>query len=235
MKWKNNEGGSDSADPEKKDPYYDDDGYSSFKAKGSKKAAILSGNPVNYLYWGLGIAGAAGVVLLLMLLFSSINEPAGQARVNELEQKIERLQQRLKKYDGMDEKVTHIWEQAKAFETFKTRFDRSEASMSLRMDHLAMSLDTLQKKTDEALQKVGKLEKAPVSPKVPPSRPSVKKAAVVKKAAALKTHTVVAGDTLFSISQRYDLSVKELKSLNQLTEGTVIHVGQKLTVSSPGG
>lgn len=226
MKWKENDG-DEGAEAEKSDPYYEDDGYASFKEKGLNKSAFLSGNPVRYLYWGLGIAIVAGVVLLVMLLFSNLNEPADRAQVVKLEQKIEQLEQQLKNYDGVDEKVTRIWEQAKSFEKFKTRFDRSEASMSLRMDHLAMSLDALQKKTDQTLKKIGELEKKPASPVAPASPPPA------KKAAAPKTHTVVAGDTLFSISRRYNLSVEELKSINQLTGAAVIHVGQTLKVGRP--
>ena len=226
MKWKDT-GDGEAAKPEKSDPYYEDDGYASLKEKGLKKDTIFSGIPVRYLYWGIGIAGAVGVVLLVMLLFSNINETTDQASLSALEQKIERLEQRLEKYDGVDEKVTRIWEQAKSFETFKTRFDRSEASMSLRMDHLAMSLDALQKKTDETLKKVGNLEKGAAQTAASANPPSVKKTATVK------THTVAAGDTLFSISRRYNLSVEKLRSINKLTEKTVIHVGQTLTVSSP--
>lgn len=226
MKWKDT-GDGEGANPEKSDPYYEDDGYSSFKENGLKKTAILSGNPVRYLYWGLGIAVVAGVVMLVMLLFSNINEPADQAHISQLEQRIVQLERRLEKVDGVDDKVTRIWDQAKSFEKFKTRFDRSEASMSLRMDHLAMSLDALQKKTDETLKKVGILEKAPAPPAAPASHPPARKAAA-------KTHTVAAGDTLFSISRRYNLSVEELRSINKLKKGAVINVGQTLTVSSPG-
>jgi len=226
MKWKDT-GDGEAAKPEKSDPYYEDDGYASLKEKGLKKDTILSGIPVRYLYWGIGIAGAVGVVLLVMLLFPNINEPTDQESLSALEQKIKRLEQRLEKFDGVDEKVTRIWEQAKSFETFKSRFDRSEASMSLRMDHLAMSLDALQKKTDETLKKVGNLEKGVAQTAASASPPSVKKTATVK------THTVAAGDTLFSISRRYNLSVEKLRSINKLTEKTVIHVGQTLTVSSP--
>lgn len=228
MKWKDT-GDGEAAKPEKSDPYYEDDGYASLKEKGLKKATILSSSPVRYLYWGIGIAGAVGVVLLVMLLFSNINEPTDQASLSALEQKIELLEQRLEKYDGVDEKVTRIWEQAKSFETFKTRFDRSEASMSLRMDHLAMSLDALQKKTDKTLKKVANLEKGAAQTAASVSPPPVKKTAT----ATVKTHTVAAGDTLFSISRRYNLSVEKLRSINKLSKKTVIHVGQTLTVSSP--
>ena len=233
MKWKSTENNT-GADIEENDPYYEDDGYATFKEKGLQKTTILSGNPVRYLYWGLGIAVVAGVVLLVMLLFSNIDESADLTRIKEMEQTIQALEQQLEKYEGIDEKVTRIWEQAKAFEKFKTRFDRSEASMSLRMDHLAMSLDALQKKSDETLKKVAALEKrkeaalekSPVEKKVSASPPPIKKKAV-------KSHSVVAGETLFSISRRYNLSVEELKTINKLPEGAVIHVGQKLIVSPP--
>jgi LysM repeat protein len=226
MKWKDT-GGSKADNPDKSDPYYDDDGYASFKEKGSTKAAIFSGSRVRYLYWGVGIAGAVGVVLLATLLFSNISGPGDLARISDLEQRIERLEHRLEKVDGVDEKVTHIWEQAKSFETFKTRFDRSEASMSLRMDHLAMSLDALQKKTDETLNKIEGLGERAAPPATPASPPPA------KKAATAKTHTVVAGDTLFSISRRYKLSVEQLRSINQLDDQAMIHVGQTLRVNAP--
>lgn len=230
MRWKDSDAG-EGADPEKSDPYYEDDGYASFKAKAAQKATMLSGNPVRYLYWGLGIAVTAAVVLLIIL--SAINEPVDVERFRELEQKIARLEKKLVKYEGMDEKVTRIWEQAKAFETFKTRFDRSEASMSLRMDHLAMSLDALQKKTDKTLLKVSKLESRPLPKGVSASPPTAKKAAS-KKSSPTKTHTVVAGDTLYGISRRYGISMEKLKSINKLTDGAVLNVGQRLKVSSPG-
>jgi membrane-bound lytic murein transglycosylase D len=60
---------------------------------------------------------------------------------------------------------------------------------------------------------------------------AAKPAPVEKK--GVKIHTVVAGDTLFNISQRYNLSVDKLKALNKLPDGAVIHIGQKLTVGAP--
>lgn len=45
-----------------------------------------------------------------------------------------------------------------------------------------------------------------------------------------KIHTVVSGDTLFSLSKKYGLTVNELKSINGLTSDT-IKIGQILRVS----
>jgi LysM repeat protein len=41
------------------------------------------------------------------------------------------------------------------------------------------------------------------------------------------SHTVVKGDTLYSLSRKYDLTVKELKEINGFTDNT-ISIGQKL-------
>jgi hypothetical protein len=43
-------------------------------------------------------------------------------------------------------------------------------------------------------------------------------------------HTVVKGDTLWNISQRYDMTVDALKQLNNLTSNT-ISIGQRLKVN----
>ncbi|MDE0564810.1 SH3 domain-containing protein [Exiguobacterium sp. B2(2022)] len=53
------------------------------------------------------------------------------------------------------------------------------------------------------------------------------------EAAAASTHTVRSGDTLWSISRSYDLSVSALKSLNGLTSDS-IRIGQTLQVSDSG-
>ncbi|RZI49658.1 LysM peptidoglycan-binding domain-containing protein [Lactococcus kimchii] len=44
-------------------------------------------------------------------------------------------------------------------------------------------------------------------------------------------YTVKSGDTLWGISQRYGISVSQIQSANRL-QGTVIYIGQKLTLSS---
>ena len=54
-------------------------------------------------------------------------------------------------------------------------------------------------------------------------------AAPAVHAQAVRTHTVKRGDTLYSLSQRYDLPVDELRRLNGL-QGNTIKVGQQLIV-----
>jgi len=44
-----------------------------------------------------------------------------------------------------------------------------------------------------------------------------------------KLYTVVTGDTLYSISRRFGITVEDLKALNNLQDNN-IRIGQKLTV-----
>ena len=48
-----------------------------------------------------------------------------------------------------------------------------------------------------------------------------------------KTHTVQKGETLYSISRQYGLTVNELRQLNGLSDTSVLKVGQVLKVSAP--
>jgi hypothetical protein len=226
MKWKDS-GDSNGDHPEENSPYYEDDGYPSLKDNQTKKSGLLSGVPLRYIFWGLGIAV---VIFLILELGSVLNGQADLARIAKLEKRIEQLEQSLLKVDGVDEKVTRIWEQAKAFETFKTRFDRSEASMSLRMDHLAMSLDALQKKSNETMDQLGKLEKETKKQLLARDRTPTP----AKKQATAKTHTVAKGETLYSISRKYNISLDKLRAANKLPQGAVINVGQVLIVGGNG-
>jgi membrane-bound lytic murein transglycosylase D len=48
-----------------------------------------------------------------------------------------------------------------------------------------------------------------------------------------EVHTVQAGDTLYRISRRYNVSVENLREYNQLQAGTAIYPGQKLKLVPP--
>ena len=48
-------------------------------------------------------------------------------------------------------------------------------------------------------------------------------------AKALETYVVVKGDTLYSISKKYNLTVEELQDMNELS-GTNLSIGQELVI-----
>ena len=78
------------------------------------------------------------------------------------------------------------------------------------------------------------------TPPAPATQPKVEQAqqAPAQKVQQPQTpsysfHTVSAGETLFSISKRYGMSVEELKQLNSIGAQNLITIGQKLRILTP--
>jgi len=224
MKWK------DSGDMEEKDTsaeeeeYFDEEQYSPWadQENHNKRGPL---NKTKALFGLLvGAIIALVVTLLVLVMGGGTNGGVSPQQMAQVEERLQKLEERLDKFEAIDEKVTRIWEQAKAFETFKDRFERSEASMSLRMDHLTMSLEAMQKQLTEA--------QAPVAVPSVPAKSSTPKA-TVKTTAKTQYHQVKPGETLYSISKQYNLKVDRLLQMNQMKPGSVIQPGQKLIVRQP--
>ena len=159
--------------------------------------------------------GCLVLIILFILIFPKHKSEIDEKQFLTMETRLKRLEDRIAKIEGVDEKITRIWEQAKDFEQFKTRFDRQEASLSLRLDDLTKDVNRLKQR-----QAAAKPIKAETS--------KAKQAAVATTTA--EHHTVSSGDTLYSISRRYGLTVEKLRQINKLPEGAAIHPGQKLLV-----
>ena len=97
------------------------------------------------------------------------------------------------------------------------RLDRFETTISLQMEQVGQKLAALQKMTEASRSK----------PDVAPQAPDVSRNDTTET-----YHTVSTGDTLYSISRRYRLTVEELRKSNQLPEGATIYEGQKLIIVS---
>lgn len=160
----------------------------------------------------------------LRLLFSG-GSSGDDNRIRVLEERIQKLEDAYKKFDSIDGKVTRIWEQAKSFENFKNRFDRTEASMSLRMDHLASNIDSVKKQLGTA----DSSSKSTRSIKSAPTKTPVKSAT---KSRSVRYHTVTAKETLYGISVKYGIKLENLLEMNHLRKDAIIQPGQKLIVKN---
>lgn len=222
MKWKDSGEGVDREDKTSVEQF-DEEQYSPWADRKDAKKGIKFGK-FQIVFILLAFAVVALAAALLMLLSSENGGAGTTGKIEALDARVRQLEERLDKYESIDEKVTRIWEQAKSFEKFKDRFERSEASTSLRMDHLTMGLESLQKQVNEtrATQKPAMPEKA-LLPQAAPKPP-----------AKIQYHEVAAGETLYSISKQYDLSVEALLKLNRMKPDAVIVPGQKLIVRSGG-
>jgi len=197
------------SEPEKNNSYEED--YLQWdKKKKSKFGSRAFKIPETIPFSWFGAFVLILILLLILVLGGTLGTVVGfENRLKELEQKVVRFQ-------DIDDKTTQVLEEAQAFEQFKDRFDRLEASMTLRMDHVAKGLNDLQKKIAQ----------------VRPKKPQVSKPTKVAPKTTKKSYyTVRLGDTLYRISRTHGLTVKKLRILNKLSDQAVIHPGQELLVS----
>ena len=225
MKWKDTGEMEEKDTPTEEEEYFDEEQYSPWADQEKSKKGV-SINKTKALFGLLLGAIVALAVALLVLVMGGGTSGVSPQRMAQLEERLQRLEERLDKFEAIDEKVTRIWEQAKAFETFKDRFERSEASMSLRMDHLTMSLETMQKQLSEA-------KAAVPAPPAPAPAKAGEPETTAEPTVKTRYHQVKPGDTLYSISKKYNITVDQLLQLNQMKPGSVIQPGQKLIVGQP--
>ncbi len=149
------------------------------------------------------------IILFILFLGRTLGKVAG------FENRLKKLEEQIARFQDVDDKLTQALEQSQAVEQLKDSFDRLEASMTLRMDHLGNGLSDLQKNIAQV-----KVQKTQV----------LKPAMVAKKPPKTKYYTVRPGDTLYNIGRQYGITVKKIRTLNKLSDSAAIHPGQKLIV-----
>lgn len=235
MKWRDSEENTNASEPAV-DKGFDSDPNTEWNEAAELNAAKRSAAVASSRSSSVWVVVAVAVLgLIIILILPRVQPSGGEEQLLALETRVEALEQQLTKFDSVDENVSRIWEQAKSFEQFKERFERTDASTSLRMDHLATSLSAVQKRV-ESLEKGGAKTAASAPAKTATSAPKTPQTAPVapsspKGVASAKYHTIAKGDTLYSVGRKYGLKVDELLKINQLPKDTVIKPGQRLRVT----
>jgi len=198
------------SEPEKND-FYEEEYLQWDKKKKAKFGSGMFKIPETIPFSWFGIGALIFIILSILVLGGTLGRVVG------FENRLKNLEEQIVRFQDIDDKLTPILEQAQALEQLKDRFDRLEASMTLRMDHVVKGLNNLQKKIAQVRTKKTEV---------------VKPAKVAKKTTKKRYYTVRRGDTLYKISRRYGLTVKKIRILNKLSDKAVIHPGQKLLVGS---
>lgn len=200
--------GQANSEPEQND-FYEQEYLQWDKKKKTKFGSKVFKLPETIPLSWVGVFFLIFIVLLILALGGILGKFSG------FENRLKKLEEQIVRFQDIDDKLTLALEQSNGLEQFKDRFDRLEASMSLRMDHLVTGMNNLQKDIAQV-----KAQKTQV----------VKPAAVVKKTPKKRYYTVRPGDTLYNIARKYGVTVKKIRALNKLSDRAVIHPGQKLIV-----
>jgi len=200
--------GQSNSEPEQND-FYEQEYLQWDKKKKTKFGSKVFKLPETIPLSWIGVFFLIFIIVLILALGGILGKLSG------FENRLIKLEEQIVRFQDIDDKLTLALEKSKGLEQFKDRFDRLEASMTLRMDHLVTGLNGLQKDIAQV-----KTQKTPV----------VKPAAVVKKTPKKRYYKIRPGDTLYNIARKYGVTVKKIRALNKLSDRAVIHPGQKLIV-----
>ena len=153
------------------------------------------------------------VICLISLSFYLLlqSEKSVRRSLNSLDSRLLKIEDRLTRIENADKSSSIIDEQ-------RTRL---ELSLMDRMDSLETLIDMKNRKnTADTLHSEAVTE--PVETKEIKKEPA---------ADTRKYHVVAPGETLYRISVKYNISVDELRRLNNIGAQSVIQVGQRLQVS----
>ncbi|MBW2439907.1 MAG: LysM peptidoglycan-binding domain-containing protein [Deltaproteobacteria bacterium] len=167
------------------------------------------------------IIGGVGLVLIVVLLIFALAGPSDEVdrqQLQALEERIAGLEKRLATIGLIDQALVRIDNNEKELSLIMERVDRFEGTVSTQIDQIIKELGKLHQKT-------GSAPAANVKTKQPVAQSTPEKQAAI--------HEVRAGDTLYSISRRYGLTVDQLRTYNNIGQDAAIRPGQKLKLSPP--
>jgi len=208
MKWKDSDDGGDT---EAAEGGSFEEAYSPLRTPnvgtGARLASILN-TPGFWL-----IIGA--VVLIVCIVFFVRPKAVDTTLVAGMDQRLQELEGRIASLNGVDVAVEDLEKKQQNIESLVNRLDGLESSISKQMTALNNQIKQIKAVQSKSVHK--------------PTAPSAGTKQTAKQTP--KMHTVKKGQTLYSISKQYGLSVAQLTKWNRLSKGDPIHPGQKLKVS----
>jgi len=168
-----------------------------------------------YIIGGIGLVI---IVILLVMVLAGPSDVVDRQQLQALEDRIQQLEKRITTTGVMDEALDRI--------------DSNEKELSLIMERVDRFEGTVTTQIDQIIKELGKLhQKAGTAPATKPKTPQPAAKSTPEK--QTKVHEVRTGETLYSISRRYSLTVDQLRTYNNLGKESAIRPGQKLKLSPP--
>jgi anti-anti-sigma factor len=161
----------------------------------------------------LGSAVVLAVVLAALFFLTQ-----GEKRGPEMD-----LQSLLKKLVFLEERIAKLESKGKEPPQVQEKLDSLTRNLNERLNHLEKDINQIKEEAASGRKKAEVIPPTAPAPAPLPRTPS--------QSVTTRFHTVAPGENLYRIALRYNLSVEELRRLNNLTPDQALQVGQKLTVS----
>ncbi len=162
------------------------------------------------------LVGLAVLILAIIVLYFLVQ---GEKKGPEVD-----LQPLLKGIGLLEERMAKLETRAKEAPQVQEKLDSLTRNLNERLSYLEKEINQLKEEAASGKKKAELSQPAAPAPAPSPKTPA--------KPAGTKVHTVAPGENLFRIALRYNLSVEELRRLNNLKPDQSLQVGQKLNVGS---
>ena len=162
----------------------------------------------------LVMVGAIVLVVVLAVLFFMAQ---GEKKGPEVD-----LQPLLKKIGLLEERMAKLESKGKEAPQVQEKLDSLTRNLNERLSHLEKDINQIKEEAASTKKKPELNQPAAPTPAPPPKSPA--------KPGNTRVHTVAPGENLYRIALRYNLSVEELRRLNNMRPDQSLQVGQKLTV-----
>ena len=177
-----------------------------------------------FIILGVGLC----VFLAVYVGFSVMSGKEGKSGVNAdaLGIRLSNLEARLSQLQAAD---TSLTDDTADLTDILQRLDRLEATVSLKLNIMEKKIAELS--VPSQTESKPKIAIAPKKATKTAPAPQPQKAAKATVATAKPVyHTIRKGETFYSISKKYGLTVEKLQQMNNLKKGDTIYPGQKLLV-----
>jgi anti-anti-sigma factor len=160
------------------------------------------------------VAGAIVLVLLLVVLYFF---GQGEKKGPEVD-----LQPLLKRIGLLEERMAKLENKGKEGPQVQEKLESLTKNLNERLSHLEKDINQIKEEAASGKKKADITQPAAPVPAPQPRSPA--------KPGGSRFHTVAPGENLFRIALRYNLTVNELRRLNNLKPDQSLRVGQKLDV-----
>jgi len=198
--------------------YFDGIDHSAFtKRQFGFKLSNVMGTPVL-----LSLTGVIVLVVLVGLIVIKTGKSFDAENVSTMDARLKQMEDRFIDLGLLEKKLNSLEGQGDKLDRLASRINTLESNLSARMEKISKQLKTSKNQVAKSRQKINLAA---------PPKKALKKKGKSSVEIALTYHHVRSGDTLYSISRRYNLSLKELKQLNPSLAGKKnIFPGQKLRI-----
>ncbi len=191
--------------------------------------SMLKKSELSFIFLGAGL-----VTLIIFFLFfrpsESKNSPDNTSKtIKTMEQRIATLEQILEKHQLSLEDLPDEEKQDFNLGIDKTKMARFENTVFTKMDYLTERQNNIETKVSRLEKNIREINKIASRKKLPQKtiiKPKQKFSSIKKSI----FYTVKPGDTLYSISKRYNTTVNNLKKINKLHKNSRLYPGDNIIV-----